>query len=58
MIFYKDYNLLIYFKSAITTPKAIKRAISKAFIKEINSSEFNNSSNSRDNLLDIKKVKR
>ena len=54
LIFYKNYNLLIYSKSTIIAFKASK-SLSKAIVKELNSSNSSKSF-SKDKILDIKKV--
>ena len=46
-MFYKDYNLLIYLKSALAAPSRIKEVESQ---DSLDSSK----NNSKDNLLDIK----
>ena len=54
-MFYKNYNLLIYSKIAIT----ISRASLKAIMKEINNKSSNLSSlEFEDNLSNIKKIQR
>ena len=56
IIFYKDYNLLIYFKAAITISKAFIKAILLAIVKEVGNFSKFNSSNFNKELLDIKEI--
>ena len=43
MVFCKDYNLLIYPKAAMTTPKALSEILPKATVIELDSSDSSSS---------------
>ena len=53
IVFYQDYNLLIYFKATMITSKILK-----TFVKEIENSFESENSNFDNDLLNIKKIVR
>ena len=56
IIFYKDYNLLIYLKATIAISKAFVKAILLAIVEEIDNFSKFDSSDSNKELLDIEEI--